>query len=255
MVEAVGGDVTSVAPGDFVVLNWRAVCGECRSCRRGRPWYCFTTHNATQTDDAGRRHPAHRRPWGSGPLPRRRWWPPASAPRWTRPARPEAAGLLGCGVMAGLGAAMFTGEVGTGRLGGRVRLRGGGLRRHRSAPVLAGARPIIAVDLDPRKARAGARQFGATACRSTPRVSDPVEAHPGADRRQRRRRLHRGGRPTRRSWSRPSTPATWPAPWCRWGAHAGHAHRPADDRRSSAAAGGSSRAGTATACRRGTSPC
>ena len=40
--------VTSVAPGDFVVLNWRAVCGECRACRRGRPWYCFATHNAQQ---------------------------------------------------------------------------------------------------------------------------------------------------------------------------------------------------------------
>ena len=48
IVEAVGPDVTSVAPGDFVVLNWRAVCGECRSCRRGKPWYCFATHNATQ---------------------------------------------------------------------------------------------------------------------------------------------------------------------------------------------------------------
>ena len=48
IVEAVGDGVTSVAPGDFVILNWRAVCGECRSCRRGRPWYCFATHNATQ---------------------------------------------------------------------------------------------------------------------------------------------------------------------------------------------------------------
>ena len=48
IVEAVGPDVTGVAPGDFVVLNWRAVCGECRACRRGRSWYCFNTHNATQ---------------------------------------------------------------------------------------------------------------------------------------------------------------------------------------------------------------
>src|SRR3954464_13751113 len=48
IVEAVGPDVTGVAPGDFVVLNWRAVCGECRACRRGRPWLCFNTHNATQ---------------------------------------------------------------------------------------------------------------------------------------------------------------------------------------------------------------
>ncbi|MGZ4447863.1 MAG: alcohol dehydrogenase catalytic domain-containing protein, partial [Nocardioides sp.] len=59
VVEAVGEGVTSVAPGDFVVLNWRAVCGDCRACDRGEPWYCFATHNATQKmtlaegDDAG----------------------------------------------------------------------------------------------------------------------------------------------------------------------------------------------------------
>src|ERR1700733_1677542 len=48
VVEAVGDGVTEVAPGDFVVLNWRAVCGRCRACLRGRPQYCFATHNATQ---------------------------------------------------------------------------------------------------------------------------------------------------------------------------------------------------------------
>src|SRR5438445_6239388 len=49
IVEAVGPDVASVAPGDFVILNWRAVCGTCRSCRRGRPQFCFSTHNASQS--------------------------------------------------------------------------------------------------------------------------------------------------------------------------------------------------------------
>src|SRR5450756_2357580 len=48
VVEAVGEGVTNVAPGDFVILNWRAVCGQCRACKRGRPWYCFATRNATQ---------------------------------------------------------------------------------------------------------------------------------------------------------------------------------------------------------------
>ena len=48
IVEAVGDDVTEVAPGDFVILNWRAVCGECRACKRGDLHYCFATHNATQ---------------------------------------------------------------------------------------------------------------------------------------------------------------------------------------------------------------
>src|SRR5438874_11417556 len=48
VVESVGDGVTEVAPGDFVILNWRAVCGTCRACRRGKPWYCFSTFNATQ---------------------------------------------------------------------------------------------------------------------------------------------------------------------------------------------------------------
>ena len=47
-VESVGEGVTHVEPGDFVILNWRAVCGECRACKRGRPWYCFNTFNAAQ---------------------------------------------------------------------------------------------------------------------------------------------------------------------------------------------------------------
>src|SRR5688500_15561645 len=48
VVEAVGDGVDTVAPGDYVVLAWRAPCGRCRSCRRGRPWYCFDSHNAAQ---------------------------------------------------------------------------------------------------------------------------------------------------------------------------------------------------------------
>ncbi|MEA2842711.1 MAG: S-(hydroxymethyl)mycothiol dehydrogenase, partial [Actinomycetota bacterium] len=47
-VESVGEGVGNVAPGDFVVLAWRAPCGTCRSCRRGRPWYCFDSRNAAQ---------------------------------------------------------------------------------------------------------------------------------------------------------------------------------------------------------------
>ena len=47
-MEAAGAGVTGLATGDFVILNWRAVCGQCRACRRGRPWYCFATRNAAQ---------------------------------------------------------------------------------------------------------------------------------------------------------------------------------------------------------------
>jgi S-(hydroxymethyl)mycothiol dehydrogenase len=48
VVSQLGAGVTDVVVGDFVVLNWRAVCGVCRACARGRPWYCFATHNASQ---------------------------------------------------------------------------------------------------------------------------------------------------------------------------------------------------------------
>jgi S-(hydroxymethyl)mycothiol dehydrogenase len=47
-VERIGAGVDSVEPGDFVILNWRAVCGQCRACKRGRPQYCFSTFNASQ---------------------------------------------------------------------------------------------------------------------------------------------------------------------------------------------------------------
>jgi len=47
-VSAVGEGVRGLAPNDFVVLNWRAVCGRCRACRRGLLQYCFDTHNAHQ---------------------------------------------------------------------------------------------------------------------------------------------------------------------------------------------------------------
>ena len=113
VVDAVGPGVTSVGPGDFVVLNWRAVCGECRSCRRGRPQYCFSTHNATQKMtllDGTELAPA----LGIGAFAEKTLVAAGQCTKVDPAARPEAVGLLGCGVMAGFGAAMFTGEVGYG---------------------------------------------------------------------------------------------------------------------------------------------
>src|SRR5215217_5254665 len=113
LVEAVGPDVTSVAPGEFVVLNWRAVCGNCRSCRRGRPQYCFATHNATQKmtlDDGTALSPA----LGIGAFAEKTLVAAGQCTPVNPAASPAAAGLLGCGVMAGLGAAMLTGGVGRG---------------------------------------------------------------------------------------------------------------------------------------------
>jgi len=172
VVEAVGPDVTSVAPGDFVVLNWRAVCGECRSCRRGRPQYCFATHNATQKmtlTDGTPLSPA----LGIGAFAERTLVAAGQCTNVDPAARPEAAGLLGCGVVAGIGASMLTGEVGPGDSVAVFGCGGVGCAAVAGA-LLAGASTIIAVDLDPRKLDL-AREFGATHTVDAS-AGDPVEA-------------------------------------------------------------------------------
>src|ERR1700751_5888649 len=159
VVEAVGDGVIDVAPGDFVVLNWRAVCGDCRACRRGRPWYCFATHNATQKmtlADGTPLSPA----LGIGAFADKTLVAAGQCTKVNPSARPEAVGLLGCGVMAGLGAAMFTGNVG---LGDSVAVFGcGGVGCAAVAGArLAGAAVVIGIDLDPGQLKL-AEQFGAT---------------------------------------------------------------------------------------------
>ena len=159
IVEAVGDNVTDVAPGDFVILNWRAVCGQCRACKRGRPWYCFATHNATQKmtlADGTELSPA----LGIGAFAEKTLVAAGQATKVDPGAKPEAAGLLGCGVMAGFGAAVNTGGVSR---GDTVAVFGcGGVGDAAIAGArLAGARTIIAVDLDPTKLE-WAKQFGAT---------------------------------------------------------------------------------------------
>lgn len=159
VVESVGPDVTSVAPGDFVVLNWRAVCGSCRACKRGRPWYCFNTHNATQPmtlEDGTPLSPA----LGIGAFAEKTLVAAGQCTKVDPAASPAAAGLLGCGVMAGLGAALNTGNVGRGDSVAVIGCGGVGNAAVAGAK-LAGASRIIAVDLDDRKLE-WARGLGAT---------------------------------------------------------------------------------------------
>ena len=113
IVEQVGEGVTDVAPGDFVILNWRAVDGTCRACRRGEPWYCFSTHNAAQkmTLESGQELSAA---LGIGAFVEKTLVHAGQCTKVNPAAKPEVAGLLGCGVMAGIGAAMNTGKVGRG---------------------------------------------------------------------------------------------------------------------------------------------
>jgi S-(hydroxymethyl)mycothiol dehydrogenase len=171
IVESIGAGVTGIASGDFVVLNWRAVCGTCRSCLRGRPQYCFSTFNATQKmtlTDGTVLSPA----LGIGAFAEKTLVAAGQCTKVNPLASPAAAGLLGCGVMAGFGAAVITGEVGR---GDSVAVFGcGGVGNAAIAGAkLAGAHTIVAVDLDPRKLEL-AKTFGAT---HTVNASegDPVE--------------------------------------------------------------------------------
>src|SRR5215468_1025538 len=171
-VEAVGPGVTEVAPGDFVILNWRAVCGQCRACLRGRPWYCFSTHNAKQKmtlADGTELSPA----LGIGAFVGTTLVAAGQCTKVDPDAPATVAGLLGCGVMAGLGAALNTGNVGR---GDSVAVFGcGGVGDAAIAgAALAGATTIIGVDLDDRKLE-WARGLGATHTVNS-RTEDPVAA-------------------------------------------------------------------------------
>ncbi len=171
VVEAVGDGVTGVAPGDFVILNWRAVCGQCRACRRGRPWYCFATHNAEQKmtlEDGTVLSPA----LGIGAFVNKTLVAAGQCTKVDPAVPPAVAGLLGCGVMAGLGAALNTAPVTRGDSVAVIGCGGVGDAAVLGAR-LAGARTIIGVDVDPRKLE-WARQFGATHVINS-RETDPVE--------------------------------------------------------------------------------
>jgi S-(hydroxymethyl)mycothiol dehydrogenase len=172
VVEAVGPDVTGLASGDFVILNWRAVCGQCRACLRGRPWYCFATHNASQKmtlADGTPLSPA----LGIGAFAEKTLVAAGQCTRVDPRIKPEVAGLLGCGVMAGLGAALNTAGVSRGDSVAVIGCGGVGNAAILGA-ALAGARKVIAVDVDDRKL-GWARGFGATDTVNS-LSADPVEA-------------------------------------------------------------------------------
>ncbi len=172
LVEAVGADVTGVKPGDFVILNWRAVCGTCRSCRRGKPHRCFSTFNARQKMTLADGTPLSAA-LGIGAFAEKSLVAAGQCTPVNPAVKPEVAGLLGCGVMAGIGAAMLTGEV---QRGDSVAVFGcGGVGTGAIVGArLAGATTIVGVDVDDRKLE-WARGFGATHTVNS-KQTDPVAA-------------------------------------------------------------------------------
>lgn len=171
VVSAVGPDVTDVAPGDRVVLNWRAVCGNCRACKRGEPQYCFNTHNATRKmtlEDGTELSPA----LGIGAFIEKTLVAAGQCTKVDPDADAAAVGLLGCGVMAGLGAALNTGGVKRGDSVAVIGCGGVGVAAIAGA-ALAGATTIIAVDIDAKKLER-AKDLGATHTVDSS-AGDPVE--------------------------------------------------------------------------------
>ncbi|CAN7512520.1 S-(hydroxymethyl)mycothiol dehydrogenase [Mycolicibacterium frederiksbergense] len=159
IVETIGAGVTHVEVGDFVILNWRAVCGECRACKRGRPHLCFDTFNATQKmtlTDGTELTPA----LGIGAFADKTLVHEGQCTKVDPAADPAVAGLLGCGVMAGIGAAINTGAINRDDTVAVIGCGGVGDAAIAGA-ALVGARRIIAVDVDDRKLHT-AREFGAT---------------------------------------------------------------------------------------------
>lgn len=172
-VESVGEGVTNVEPGEFVILNWRAVCGQCRACKRGRPHLCFDTHNAAQKmtlTDGTELTPA----LGIGAFADKTLVHEGQCTKVDSAADPAAAGLLGCGVMAGIGAAINTGAVNRDDTVAVIGCGGVGDAAIAGA-ALVGAKKIIAVDTDDKKLR-WAREFGATDTINARSVEDVVEA-------------------------------------------------------------------------------
>ena len=173
IVESVGDGVTNVEPGDFVIIAWRAPCGNCRSCFRGRPWYCFDSMNAAQPmtlGDGTALSPA----LGIGAFTELTLVHAGQAVKVDPKVSSAAAGLIGCGVMAGLGAAVNTGGVTRGAIRWRCSDAAAWATRPSRDRSLAGAHTIIAVDIDDRKLE-WAKDFGATHTINSTQT-DPVEA-------------------------------------------------------------------------------
>ncbi|MGP9781132.1 S-(hydroxymethyl)mycothiol dehydrogenase [Glutamicibacter sp. AOP12-B1-11] len=172
VVSQIGENVTNVVVGDRVILNWRAVCGQCRACAKGQAQYCFNTANATQKmtlEDGTELSPA----LGIGSFAQKTLVAAGQCTKVDEDADAAAVGLLGCGVMAGIGAAMNTGEVKRGESVAVIGCGGVGVAAIAGAK-LAGATTIIAVDLNPTKLET-ATQLGATHTVDSSKA-DPIEA-------------------------------------------------------------------------------
>ncbi|MDT0306914.1 Zn-dependent alcohol dehydrogenase [Streptomyces sp. DSM 44917] len=160
-VLAVGEGVSSVRPGDSVLLNWSPSCGRCHLCGLGEPWLCERAMEGTKAQyarlaDGTAIHPG----FGTAAFAEET----VVAERAVLPL-PEglpltSAALLSCAVLTGYGAVFNAARVREGESVAVFGLGGVGLSVLQAARI-AGAAPLIAVDVSPEK-EALALQHGAT---------------------------------------------------------------------------------------------
>ncbi len=171
IIEAVGPGVQRPQVGDHVILAWRAPCGECRFCLRGLPHLCAASLNAEKrmrTMDGQTLSPV----LGIGTFCTHTLVHAKQAIPVSPDLPPAQMSLIGCGVMTGVGAALYTAGVRPGTSAAIFGCGGVGDSVIQGAR-LTGATRIIAVDVDPRKLE-WATQFGATDTVNA-REEDPVE--------------------------------------------------------------------------------
>lgn len=182
IVESVGEDVTTIRPGDHVILNWAPACGTCFYCRHGRSNLCGTytapLWAGTMLDGTTRLHEQGAHVYHYCGLATHAEYavvPMQSAVVIRKDAPLEVAALIGCAVATGVGAVLHTAGVQAGESVVVLGCGGVGLSAVQGA-VLAGASRIIAVDTHPAKMEI-ARQFGATdALRSDDQLLERIRA-------------------------------------------------------------------------------
>jgi S-(hydroxymethyl)mycothiol dehydrogenase len=173
VVEDVGSDVTLVAPGDRVVVAWRAPCGECPQCRRGDARRCSSQLRAKRrlhrAADGALLTPVLR----CGTFADQAVVHEACAVKVPEELPVEQAALLACGFSTGAGAALWSTPVQEGSSVAVIGCGGVGLAVIQGA-MLRGAERIVAVDIAPEKLE-HARALGATDLVDAS-TADPVEA-------------------------------------------------------------------------------
>lgn len=167
VVEEVGRGVTTVKPGDHVVLLFRANCGHCEFCAQGRPALCWMAGQLRNTghmlDDTSRLHRGAdeiKHFLGVSCFAERTVVPEQGVVPIPEDVSMDVAALVGCAVMTGVGAVMNTARVRPGESVLVIGAGGVGLNCVMGAAV-AGAHPIIVSDLVDSKLET-AMDFGAT---------------------------------------------------------------------------------------------